>query len=56
METWGRKWQTSDYRVSGIGSNEFSEKMKTQLRKANTLFNGYDRVARAHKMASGKMK
>ena len=32
-ETWGRKWNITDYRVSCVGSDEFSQKRKEQLRK-----------------------
>jgi len=53
-QTWGRDWRTSDYRVSGIGSNEFSASMKKRLRDANTLLNAYARAYRAHQYAAGK--
>lgn len=52
-QTWGRPWQTTDYRVSGIGSDEFSAPMKKRLREAVTLMNAYDRAFRAHHYAAG---
>ncbi len=55
-QTWGRAWQTTDYRVSGIGSNEFSAPMKKRLREAVTLMNAYSRAYRAHEYAAGKRK
>lgn len=31
--TWGRPWRATDYRISGIGSDEFSDEYKNKLRK-----------------------
>lgn len=53
-QTWGRPWRTSDYRVSGIGSDEFSASMKKRLRDVVTLMNAYSRAYRAHEYAAGK--
>lgn len=54
METWGRKWQTTDYQVSGIGSSAFSAKMKDKLRRSNSEFNLYEKASHAHQAAAGK--
>lgn len=32
--TWGRKWHPTDYRISGIGSDDFSDVHKNQLRSS----------------------
>lgn len=53
-QTWGRPWRTTDYRVSGIGSDEFSASMKKRLRDAVTLMNAYNAAYRAHEYAAGK--
>ena len=53
-QTWGRPWRTTDYRISGIGSDEFSASMKKRLRDANALLNAYSRAARAHEYAAGR--
>lgn len=33
LETWGRPWRFSDYRISGIGSDAFPEARKDRLRR-----------------------
>jgi len=32
QETWGRKWKPTDYKISCVGSDEFSESIKKKLR------------------------
>lgn len=53
-ETWGREWRTSDYTVSGIGSDAFSPRMKERLRKANREMNLYYTASHAHQYAAGR--
>jgi len=50
--TWGRPWQAWDYKVSGIGSDEFAKEFKDRLR-ANARFGAAISDAKhAHKVAS----
>lgn len=51
METWGRKFQPFDYRISAIGSDEFSEKRKTQLRNLAHSMSRLKDLQRAHAWA-----
>lgn len=46
--TLGRKFEVSDYQISGIGRNEFSDAEKEKLRKYLRLAQRYARVAQAH--------
>lgn len=32
LETFGRPWQFTDYRISGIGSDQFTDERKERLR------------------------
>ena len=48
QETWGRKWQTSDYKVSGVGSNEFSKEWRDKLRAAAHTGSAHGDAAAAH--------
>jgi len=52
METWGRPWEVTDYRVSGIGSDEFSEKYKKKLRELAHGATDAKKISEAHKHAS----
>jgi hypothetical protein len=58
METWGRPWQVTDYRISGIGSAEFSNQRKTKLRtfaqgatKAKYIAQGHEAAAKSRMLA-----
>jgi hypothetical protein len=58
METWGRPWQVTDYRISGIGSDEFSNQRKTKLRtfaqgatKAKYIAQGHEAAAKSRLLA-----
>lgn len=52
QETFGRHYQLTDYRVSGIASAEFSEEKKSELRKAAHARTHHEVVARAHLTAA----
>ena len=54
--TWGRDWQVSDYRVSGIGSSEFDEKYKKKLRELAHGSSKAKAISDAHKYASKSRK
>lgn len=51
MKTWGRKFQMTDYRISGIGSDEFDQEMKEKLRHFAQSGSAHKDAANAHKMA-----
>lgn len=53
QETWGRAWQFTDYRVSGIGSDEFSEPMKKVLRKTAWAITQHQHLSYVHQKAIG---
>ena len=55
-ETWGRGWKVSDYKVSGIGSSEFSQKRKTWLRELIKMANEFSDLALAHEAAARNMR
>lgn len=48
QETWGRPWEITDYRVSGIGSSEFSSKRKDELRTLNKEINDISGALGSH--------
>jgi hypothetical protein len=50
--TWGRPWQVTDYRVSGIGSDEFSEEFKEKLRPLAYGMSQAETIAHAHAFAA----
>ncbi len=52
QETWGRAYRASDYRISGIGSDEFSAKRKTQLRNLSHTTGKLKNIGYAHQWAS----
>lgn len=54
MRLWGRPFQVTDYRVSGIGSDRFSESDKALLRKLVREKQQYKDISRAHYYAAGK--
>jgi hypothetical protein len=51
-ETWGRDFEPTDYKISGIGSDEFSAKHKEELRRLAHTSSAHKDAARAHKMAA----
>lgn len=55
-ETWGRDFNVLDYRISGIGSDEFSEKYKKELRTLAQGSSKAERIALAHEQASKSRK
>jgi hypothetical protein len=52
QDTWGRDFQVTDYRVSGIGSDEFSEKHKDTLRMLAHGLSAAKTISEAHEYAS----
>lgn len=52
QETWGRDFQVTDYRVSGIGSDEFSDTHKTRLRTLAQSLSAAKTISTAHGYAS----
>jgi hypothetical protein len=52
QETWGRPFRVTDYRVSGIGSNEFSNEFKEQLRPLAQGSSKAKAIAEAHSYAA----
>lgn len=54
METFGRPFQFMDYKISAIGSDEFTEEKKTALRFAAHASATHSRLSRAHQIASGR--
>lgn len=51
-ETFGRDWQFTDYQVSGIGSDKFSESKKNQLRKLDAASHMLSNLVYAHEKAA----
>jgi hypothetical protein len=41
----GKKWQVSDYKVSAVGRDEFSEDVKAELRDINNNINAHSNLA-----------
>lgn len=56
MRTLGRPFQFGDYRVSGIGRDEFDERDKVRLRRLCRLKNQCQDIARAHSLSGRLMK
>lgn len=56
QKTWGRKFHVLDYKISGIGSDEFSNEDKTNLRDLNKKINYHSDMHRAHDAASSSRK
>lgn len=52
MQTFGRKFQFSDYRISGIAAEEFSPEHKEQLRTLAHARTKHSRIAQAHTAAA----
>jgi hypothetical protein len=52
METWGRKWRPEDYKVSGVGSDEFPKHWKDQLRPLIQKSSRSFKLGHAHMAAS----
>lgn len=52
METFGRPSLFSDYKISAIGREEFSDEMKEQLRFAAHSAGSHRTLARVHEKAS----
>lgn len=52
MATWGRKWQVTDYRISGVGSDEFADEWKDKLRAAAHGKSAHGGAAYAHRAAA----
>jgi hypothetical protein len=50
--TWGRSYQMTDYRISGIASDEFADKFKDALRAAASGSSRHKDAAFAHKAAA----
>lgn len=50
--TWGRLWRVTDYKVSGIGSDEFSEPFKEKLRFLAHGMSQAKTIAQAHGFAA----
>lgn len=48
FEVWGRGWQVSDYRISGIGSDEFPDVYKELLRSAAHAQTKHDKLMGAY--------
>lgn len=53
MALWGRKWEVTDYKVSAIGSDQFSEAQKVDLRALSMAIRSHQDIARAHAWAGG---
>lgn len=51
-QTFGRPYRVTDYRVSGIACDEFSDAMKTQLRFAAHATTYHKRASSAHARAA----
>lgn len=54
-ETWGRDFEPTDYKISGIGSDEFSAKHKDELRRLAHTSSAHKDAAHAHR-AAAKMR
>ncbi len=54
MKTLGRPFTFGDYRISGIGRDEFGEDDKARLRRYVRLLQAHRDVARAHACAAGR--
>ncbi len=56
QETFGRRFHVSDYRISAIGSEQFSELRKNELREAAHFQSRHAKIARAHMAAARRRK
>lgn len=54
METFGRPFLITDYRVSAIGRSEFSEEKKDQIRFAAHASNCHKQASRAHAVVANR--
>ena len=54
MKTFGRPFTFGDYRVSGIGSDEFDSTDKDRIRRLVRLLHDYEDIAIAHACAGGR--
>jgi hypothetical protein len=52
LETWGRAWRPWDYRISGIGSDDFTPARKARLRVLCHAIGRARRRAAAHAWAA----
>jgi hypothetical protein len=52
QDAWGRDFRVTDYRVSGIGSDEFSEAHKERLRTLAQSLSAAKTISSAHGYAS----
>jgi hypothetical protein len=52
---WGRDFKVTDYRISGIGSDEFSQEHKDELRRLAHTSSAHKDAAHAHR-AAAKMR
>ena len=53
METFGRKFQFGDYKISAVGRDEFPERLKKILRKAAISGSKHAQLAAAHAVLAG---
>ncbi len=53
MSLWGRPWAVTDYRVSAVGREEFSDEQKSKLRGLSEKIWQHGDIGRAHARASG---
>lgn len=56
METFGRKYQITDYKVSGIACNEYSEDHKKELRRLSHAATAHQILSLAHEAAAKQIK
>ena len=52
LDAWGRNFEATDYRVSGIGSDEFSEAHKERLRTLSKSLSAAKIIGTAHGYAA----
>jgi len=50
--TWGRDYRITDYRISGIASDEFAKEHKDELRRLAQTLSAHKDAAHAHKAAT----
>lgn len=56
QKTWGRKFEATDYKVSGIGSSEFSDEHKELLRHHAHSASAHSKLTSAHTVAARRVK
>lgn len=56
MRAWGRPFRVTDYRISGIGSDEFSERDKNKLRKLVAEERSFRKISEAHEHAAKSIR